>query len=116
MTIEEISKEIEGYLNENPKGLTYTFRNAGNKDEATDVNELSFDVRHHNRSWPFVLEHTVNQEGSHLDIHKGHVFRLKLKPWSDTNQPIQTIKNWMSDDIANAEDGLNSKKSSLKRK
>lgn len=113
MTIEEISKEIEEYLNENPNGLIYTFKNAGDKDEASGVNELSFDVQHHNRSWPFVLEHTLNQEGSPLDVHKGHIFRLKLKPWPDTIQPIQTIKNWMSEDIVNADDGLNSKKNSL---
>jgi hypothetical protein len=116
MTIEEIGEEIEEYLNENANGLIYTFITSSEKDEATGINELTFDVQHHIRTWRFILEHTLTQEGSTSDVHRGHIFRLKLKPWLDHEQPMQTVKNWMANDINNAEEGLNSKKSSLKRK
>lgn len=115
MTIKELSREIERHLNENLNGLIYTFRNASDEDQATGIYELAFDFQHHVRTWAFAIELSLDQEGSSLVVNRGHIIRLKLKPWSDnTHQPIQTIKSWLANDIIRAEDRLNLKSNSPK--
>ncbi len=77
MNIDDIGREIEGYLNANNKNVTYSFLSAGDKDETTGINVLRFSVHFVNTYETFLIDYSLPQEGIPLDTKKGVRFPSK---------------------------------------